>query len=110
MQHKERSTDSNASGSDVLGKKTRIEFIYIQSAGEGDEDAECEVSSTTKTNGQSRKQLRTVFKLKADKEHLLKKVQQITHDTDQEKKILTEELEFYKRYYKERRHHCKEEE
>ena len=77
LQHKERSTDSNVSGSDVLGNKTRIEVIDIQTAGEGDEDAECEVSSTTKTNGQSRKQLTTVFKLKAEKEHLLKKVQQI---------------------------------
>ena len=66
-QHKDRSTDSSASGSDVLGKKTRIEVIDIQSAGGGDKDAECKVTSTTKTNGQSRKQLTTVFKLKAEK-------------------------------------------
>ena len=74
MQHNEKSTESNACASDKLAKTTTIEIIDIDSGGDGEEDAGCEVSSSMKTNAQCKKQLKTVFKLKAEKEYLLKKV------------------------------------
>ena len=94
--------DERSNETKKLPTKEAIEIVDEECRPHGEEDDSCHVTKTAKTKGECKKQLTTVFKLKAEKEHLLKKVQQIIEDKNQEQKLLTDELAFYKRYYKEK--------
>ena len=56
--------------------------------------------SATKTNEQAKVNLCTIKTLKAENEHLLKKVKQLSEDKNESEDKLQKELEFYKKYYK----------
>ena len=55
--------------------------------------------SAAKTNEQDKVNLCTIKTLKAEKEHLLKKIKQLSEDKNETEDKLQKELEFYKKYY-----------
>ena len=56
--------------------------------------------SAAKTNEPAKVNLCTIKTLKAENEHLLKKVKQLSEDKNETEDKLQKELEFYKKYYK----------
>ena len=55
--------------------------------------------SDTKTNEKAKVNLCTIKTLKAENEHLLKKVKQPSEDKNETEDKLQKEFEFYKKYY-----------
>ena len=73
--------------------------ISTENLGEAESSGINSCQSSTKTNQQAKVNLCMIKTLKAEKEHLLKKVKQLSDDKNESEEKLQKELEFYKKYY-----------